>query len=115
MADWIREILTNHKDKVQFLLDFIEGDNQELDNSIPLMIVGSGGTGKTAVLNEVCLRTTSNLILIREGRFDFCHAADGPSGRCAYLIESNGTDEDYQFARYVNSHIVRFEKDASYV
>jgi hypothetical protein len=115
MLNWIPNTFTKNNDKVEFLLKFIEDEDDILESSLPLMIVGEGGTGKSEVLNEVCSLTNVNIILIRNGSFEFCHAATGPSGRCAYLIESNGSDEDYQFARYARAYIVRFEKDPDYV
>lgn len=78
------------------------------------MIMGEGGTGKSAVLNEILENHSIHIVLIREGRMEFCHATDGESGCCAYLIECQGWQNDNQLTDYLQASTVEFLADPSY-
>ena len=54
-----------------------------------------------------------NIVVINEGRFGFVPAMS-PSYECAMVLINNGTAEDYDFAEYLNAHIVEFEKDPAF-
>lgn len=106
--------LKTHQEKIRFLRDFLDGNLPNYSRDMPLMIMGSEHSGKTAVLNEILQNHTIHIVLIHNQRMEFHHATDGPSGCCAYLVEAQMWGGDFHFQEYIQTNSVVFEPDPSY-
>ncbi len=59
--------LTTHAEKVQFLKNFLNGHADNVPNDRPLMLRGSGGNGKSYVIQEVAETSPVNLLVFHPG------------------------------------------------
>ena len=98
--------ITKHVDKVAYITSYLKTDDTR-----PLMIVGEKNTGKSAVLLEISSFPHTNLCIITEGEpIRFIPSVINPT-KMKVLIHSTGTPVQYDFARFLNTRIVRFERD----
>lgn len=110
MTSYLR--VDKHEDKVDFLMRFLNGSFENYPRDTPLMIFGSGGNGKSYILNEVAERSPIPIVTFGDGyRY---YPTQYTSSRLAVLIVCNGAPEDFAFAKYMNANIVEFGKDLDY-
>lgn len=104
-----------HEEKLNFVKSFVKGELEEYPPNRLLMIIGSGGNGKSYVLRELAEQAPVNLLIFHEsgGAFTFVPAVS-PSNQCAMIMAVNGTPGDYTIANLLNAHVVYFEKDPAY-
>lgn len=107
-------VLTTHEEKVNFLKKFLQNETPSYSRETLLMLVGSGGNGKTLVLQEVLEATPVNVCVVCENRFRFYPAKTGSSDSCAYILVCNGAPDDFDVAEYFNANVVEFLKDPNY-
>ncbi len=106
--------LTTHAEKVQFLKNFLNGTIDGMTNARPLMLVGTGGNGKSYVILEVAKTSPVNLLVFYPGDGHRFIPAVSPSEECVILIHSNGSEEEAMFGYHLNAHVVEFKKDPAY-
>lgn len=107
-------VLTTHEEKVNFLTKFLRDENPHYARDRLLVLVGSGGNGKSIVLSEVLETTPVNVVVICENRFSFRPATTGPSDECSYIMVCNGDSSDFAFAAYLNANVVQFLVDPKF-
>lgn len=106
--------LTTHAQKVTFLTKFVNGELENFDRTTPLMIIGSGGNGKSKVIHEISEKSPSNILILYEGGgFSFLPSKT-PSDICVILFHAHGTSGEYALGGHLNANCVKFEKDPSY-
>lgn len=107
--------LIHHSEKVAFLTNYLNGTLQDFDHNQPLMIIGSGGNGKSFVFNEVLKTSPVNILLLssHENRYSI-YSSRNTSSKTVILMIENGTPEDFELAHKLNAKIVEFKKDPTY-
>lgn len=108
--------LRYHNEKVQFLLDYLNGRLEEFPLDTPLMIYGSGGNGKSKVFQEIVEQSPVPIIVFtgEDGPAFRFFPTQKPSSKLAVLIICNGTPEDMDFAEYMGANIAEFLRDPHY-
>lgn len=106
--------LTTHAEKVQFVQRFLRGGIPEYPNDRPLMLLGSGGNGKTKVVQEVAENADVNILVFQGGDSHRFFPSAQYSDRCVILITANGGRDEMEFGRLLNAQIVMFDKDPAY-
>ena len=106
--------LRYHKEKVQFLLDYLNEKLEEFPLDTPLMIYGSGGNGKSKVFREIVEQSPVPIVLFTGQGSPAFYPTQKPSSKLAVLIICNGTPEDMDFAEYMGANIAEFLKDPSF-
>lgn len=106
--------LTTHTEKIQFLTNFLHGYLEDYPRTVPLMLIGTGGNGKSSVIYEVSNTSPVNiLILFHDGQFHFVPSKEY-SDDCVILLHANGAPSEYALATCLNANSVRFEKDPAF-
>lgn len=108
-------VLTTHDEKFSFLKNFLKNRLRSYPRDKPLMIYGSGGNGKTKIVKEILENPpdVNVVILNNESRFVFVPAMS-VSNECAYLLVNNGTQQDFDVAKYLGAYTVEFAKDPAF-
>ena len=110
--------LTTHAEKLAFVRDYLYGHLDDFPRNRPLMILGSGGNGKTHVINLAMNTSIVNVMLLYPGNgYKFYPAEiilDEHSDECVILIHANGTPEDFALAASLNANIVEFKSDPAF-
>jgi len=102
-------VLTSHKEKYDYVAKYIISDED-----YPLMIIGSGGNGKSIIINEVTNKYFyRNYCIIIPGEPFHFKTHDGAINN-QVIIHAWGTEEDFILAKYLNANIVYFEKDPEF-
>jgi len=98
--------IIKHSLKISYVISYLKSDEVR-----PLMIVGEKNTGKSAVLLDVSSFPPVNICIITEGEpIRFIPSVINPT-KMKVLIHSTGTPIQYDLARFLNTRIVRFERD----
>lgn len=106
--------LTSHNEKVQFLLDYLNGTLQQYPLDTPLMIHGNGGNGKSKILQEILEVSPVPILVLQSGEVYRYFPNQFPSNRIAVLLINNGASEDFEAAQYMRANIVEFLSDPSF-
>lgn len=108
-------IISKHSEKVQFLLDYLEGKLASTPSGRPLLLIGKGSTGKTKVLNEVAEKTSVPFIHMNIENTFLLHcpegAAVGKRSRPPIIFETLGDTDDMRLEEYFNATLVEFIAD----
>lgn len=107
-------ILATHAEKLHFVQRFLRGGIPEYPTNRPLMLVGSGGDGKSKIIEEVASTADVNILAIQAGESYRFFPAHQVSETCAILITGTGSQEEMEFGRLMNANVVLFAKDPSY-
>jgi ABC-type dipeptide/oligopeptide/nickel transport system ATPase component len=100
--------LVTHAEKVAYLVDYLKSASTR-----PVMIVGTGGSGKSNTVKEASTVVPVNIcIYYSKDGMTYIHSPE--SNVLKTVIESLGTNEDYTFAGYLGATIVQFAKDPSF-
>ncbi len=100
--------LVTHAEKVVYLVNYLKSTSTR-----PVMIVGTGGNGKSNTVKEASTVVPVNIcIYYSKDGMTYIHSPE--SNVLKTVIESLGTNEDYTFAGYLGATIVQFAKDPSY-
>lgn len=99
--------LVTHADKVAYLVDYLKSESTR-----PVMIVGTGGNGKTMAVAAAAAHARVNICIYNDKNMRYIHYAE--SNVLKTIIESLGTNEDYTFAGYLGATIVHFGVDPAY-
>ena len=99
--------LVTHAEKVAYLVDYLKSDSTK-----PLMLVGTGGNGKTNAVKEASAHARVNICIYNDKNMRFIHCAE--SDVLKTIIESLGSNEDYTFAGYLGATIVQFGRDPAF-
>ena len=102
-------VLTRHAEKLLYVQNYLASYETR-----PLMLVGSGANGKSHILLEVSEFPPVNLAIITDRNIRFVKSRN-PSSVLKMLIHANGTSADYDFARYLDALVVKFERDPEIV
>ena len=98
--------IIKHSEKVLYVRSYLKSEEVR-----PLMIVGEKNTGKSSTLLEIASLPPVCMCVISEGEpVRFFPSVLNP-GKLKILIHSSGTSVDYDFARFLNAVVVRFERD----
>lgn len=98
--------IIKHSEKVLYVRSYLKSEEVR-----PLMIVGEKNTGKSSTLLEIASLPPVCMCIISEGEpVRFFPSVLNP-GKLKILIHSSGTSVDYDFARFLNAVVVRFERD----
>lgn len=109
-------ILTSHKDKYEYLENYILNtlDDDKVDVRRPLMIIGNGGSGKSTVIAE---------IMSKYNKYNYCviipHDISYIIGSKEKELQLHGftfihawpEPECEMVAKYLRANIVHFERD----
>jgi hypothetical protein len=115
---YIHQTLTSHSEKVDFVLRFLHGKAFENELNRPLFLCGSGGNGKTKVLEEVAtlakrpfaVLTLNKNVLVYSGK----QTQMEPCQMLPLIVEVLGSYEDGQFSEYLDAYCVEFLKDPAH-
>jgi len=112
---------TTQQEKIQFLLDYLEDKVPECPRTRPLILRDQGGTGKTAVLNELAKISPFSFVHLNlegrtrvvKGRLD----EEIPQGTALPLIVEiiQGSVGEEGFIRYLDGFVVQFVADPLYL
>lgn len=100
-------LITTHAEKVAYVTNYLKSESTR-----PVMIVGTGGNGKTAAVAAAATHARVNICIYNDKNMRYIHYAE--SNVLKTIIESLGTNEDYTFAGYLGATIVQFAKDPSF-
>jgi hypothetical protein len=108
--------IQTHEEKVNFLTRFLNGSLEDYPRDTPLMIYGSGGSGKSYVLNEVVEKAPVHIVVLGYSTPGFrFYPSNYPSNTLAVLFIALGTPEEFEFAKFMNAKLVEFVKDPNYM
>jgi hypothetical protein len=99
--------LVTHAEKVAYVTNYLKSESTR-----PVMIVGTGGNGKSNAVKEASTVAPVNICIYNDKNMRYIHYAE--SNVLKTIIESLGTNEDYTFAGYLGATIVQFAKDPSF-
>jgi hypothetical protein len=98
--------IIKHSEKVLYVRSYLTSEEKR-----PLMIVGEKNTGKSSTILEMASLPPVSICIISEGEpVRFIPSMLNP-GKLKILIHSSGTSVEYDFARFLNAIVVRFERD----
>ena len=101
-------ILVTHAEKVAYVTEYLKSASTK-----PLMLVGTGGNGKTAAVKEASNAVPVNISIYYSNKnMSFIHSTK--SNMLKTIIESLGSNEDYTFAGYLGATIVQFDRDPAF-
>jgi hypothetical protein len=97
-----------HAEKVAYLVNYLKSASTK-----PIMIVGTGGNGKSNAVKEASTLVPVNIcIYYSKDGMTYIHSPE--SNVLKTVIESLGTNEDYTFAGYLGATIVHFGIDPAF-
>ena len=100
--------LVTHAEKVAYVTNYLNSKSTK-----PIMIVGTGGNGKSNAVKEASTVVPVNIcIYYSKDGMAYIHSPE--SNVLKTIIESLGTNEDYTFAGYLGATIVQFGVDPAY-
>jgi hypothetical protein len=106
--------LTTHAEKVQFLTNFLNEAVEGMTLSRPLMILGSGGNGKTHIIHLVAEVSPVNILMIHQGDGYRFLPSTQSSDKCAILLPVNGSPHEFALAAALDAQSVEFLKDPAF-
>jgi len=115
---FIHTTLTTHAEKIAFVLAYLNGKAFENELNRPLFICGSGGNGKTKVLQEVANLVAHPFAHMNLEKTIILHSGQQVEMKSQQwlplIVEILGTNEDKQFAEYMDGYCVEFAKDPAF-
>ncbi len=106
--------LTTHAEKKQFLLNFLNDQVEGMTTRRPLMILGSGGNGKSKIIQEVSEFSPINMLVIQQGDTHHFFPSPVSSDDCVILLPVNGSPQEFALAAALDAQSVEFLKDPAF-
>ena len=106
--------VTTHAEKVALVKKFLRGELEGCERKRSLILFGTGGNGKSKVIEEVAATSPVNILAVNAGDTHRFFPAATPSDECVLLLTTNVLPKDTELEETLSGYLVHFRSDPAY-